>query len=37
MLKHYLEENKPLASAIKLLDLIPNAYGIEEIKDDGKN
>lgn len=37
MLKHYLEVNKPVASVMKLLDLIPNAYGIEEIKDDGKN
>ena len=37
MLKHYLEVNKPLASAMKLLDLNPNAYVIKEIKDDRKN
>lgn len=34
MLKHYLEENKPLASAMKLLDLIPNPYRAEEVKND---
>lgn len=37
ILKHFLEVNKPVASAMKLLDLIPNAYRTEEIKDDGKN
>ena len=37
ILKHYLEVNKPVASAMKLLDLIPNPYRTEEIKDDGKN
>lgn len=37
MLKHYLEVNKPVASAMKLLDLIPDTYRTEEIKDDRKN
>lgn len=37
LLKHYLEVNKPVASAMKLLDLIPEAYRTEEIKNDRKN
>lgn len=37
MLKCYLEKNKSVASVMKLLDLIPNAYRTEEIINDGKN
>lgn len=37
MLKHYLEKNKPIASAMKILDLIPNPYRTEEIINDRKD
>lgn len=37
ILKHYLKKNKPIASAMKLLDLIPNAYRTEEIINDRKD
>lgn len=38
LIKHYLEINKSVASCMKILDLIPNAYSTEEVKNDkGEN
>lgn len=38
LIKHYLEINKNVASCMKILDLLPNAYSTEEVKNDkGEN